>query len=109
MLTFEIEVTCSPKQRSEMLSVVRMILGPLSAEPACASCQCYEELEVGALLLKSEWRTQSELSSYIASDSFRQTLEWMEFSSKSPKIQVSAVLDPSAMDVITFIREAKAR
>lgn len=107
MLTFEIEVTCAPKQRDDMRSLLRMIVGPLSAEPACAGCQSYEALEPGTLLLTSQWRTQSELSLYIASDAFRQTLEWMELSSRTPRIQVSAVLDPSAMEVISFIRERK--
>jgi quinol monooxygenase YgiN len=107
MLTLEIEVTCNPKQRNDMLSLLRTIVGPLSAEPACAGCQSYEALEPGTLLLTSQWHTQSELNGYIASDAFRQTLEWMELSTQTPRIHVSAVLDPSAMEVISFIREKK--
>lgn len=104
MFVFDIEITAAPELRREMISGVRMILGPLSAEPACCDCHCYEDIDEKTILLRSHWKSQTELNAYLASEPFRQTLEWMESSIEPPRLRVSVVLDANAMGLISSIR-----
>ena len=102
----EIQVTTTPARRSELLSVARMILGPLSAQPGCVSCDCFVGIDDGPLLLSSEWQTESALRAYVASEGFRMSLQWMELSAETPEVRVLSLLHPNAMSVISSIRAA---
>lgn len=93
------------ERRRHVLGILRTIQGPTKALSHCGSCQLYEEDGYEeAILYIEQWDSEPEFHRHVRSDLYRQLLEAVELSRRSPEIQFHQVSGTRGMDLLEEIR-----
>jgi quinol monooxygenase YgiN len=95
----------APKQHSEVLEVLRSVLGPTETQPGCLSCHIYEEVgPEEATVFCGQWETESALQEHIRSDLYLRVLSACELSNRSPEFCFHHVSRTQGMELIHKVR-----
>jgi quinol monooxygenase YgiN len=93
------------KQHSELLEILRSVLGPTEAQPGCLSCHIYaEEGPDHAIVFGAHWETEAALQEHIRSDFYRRILVACELSDRPPEVSFHHVSRTQGMDLIQQLR-----
>ena len=95
----------APVGRSDQVaSTLRPILGSVRARSGCLGCHIYQDVESPEeVVLLQEWENENEFTDHLASKEYRHILEWIEMSSKKPKVTVYHRPSASGLDYIKQI------
>jgi quinol monooxygenase YgiN len=105
MITVTLQIMATPQRRVEIMRTLRSISGPTQAEPGCACCHSYQDIEDNnAFFTVQEWKTQMDLNRYIRSDQFRKILALMEISSEPPEIKINTISHTAGFETIKAAR-----
>jgi quinol monooxygenase YgiN len=95
----------SPKRHSEVLEILRSVVGPAESQPGCLSCSIYEEDGPDrATVLCGHWKTSAALREHILSDLYLRVLAACELSNQPPKFCFHHVSKTEGMDLIQRLR-----
>ena len=93
------------EKRRQLLSILRAIQGPTKVRPHCVSCQVYEEDGYDeAILYLEQWDSETEFQRHARSDQYRQVLEAVELSRRTPEILFHQVSQTRSMDLLEELR-----
>jgi len=94
-----------PKQRLEVLEILRSVQGPTLAQPGCESCRIYEEQGAErAILLCEHWESEGSLQEHVRSELYGRVLAAVELSHRAPEFCFYHVSVRRGMDLIEEIR-----
>jgi quinol monooxygenase YgiN len=100
-----VRIVPAPKQHSEVLEILRSILGPTETQPGCLSCRIYEEEEPDQATVYCEhWDTEVALHKHILSDLYLRVLAACELSNQPPEFCFHHVSKTQGMDLIQQLR-----
>ena len=95
----------SPQQHSEVLEILRSVVGPAESQPGCLNCSIYEEDGPDrATVLCGHWKTSAALREHIISDLYLRVLAACELSNQPPKFCFHHVSKTEGMDLIQRLR-----
>lgn len=100
-----------PRERQEeILEVLRMLMAPLRANPACVGCRLYRGIENDKVLaFEEEWRSRKELDSHMRSDDYRALLSVIDLSTEPPEINLQTIGDTQGMKLMASFRGSGGR
>ena len=95
----------SAKRHSEVLEILRSVVGPAESQPGCLSCHIYEEDGPNqATVLCGHWRTSAALQEHILSDLYLRVLAACELSNQPPEFYFHHVSKTQGMDLVLKLR-----
>jgi quinol monooxygenase YgiN len=93
------------KQHSEVLEILRSVLGPTETQPGCLSCHIYrEDGPDQATVLCGYWETEAALQEHIRSDPYLRVLAACELSNRPPEFSFHHVSRTQGMDLVHKLR-----
>jgi quinol monooxygenase YgiN len=97
------------EQRRELLGILRAVQGPTKILPHCIGSQLYEEDGYGeAVLYVERWDSESDFQRHVRSDRYRQVLEAVELSRRTPEIEFHLVKETRGIDLLEELRAGKS-
>ena len=110
MITVSLAVTIPSEKLSEVLDLVRSILGPTSARSGCISIAMYQHTdELENMILLEEWETLRDLERHIQSEEYRYILALMDLSTNPPEIKFNTISKTEGMELIEGVRGKVSR
>jgi len=105
MVISTVRIVPSAKRHSEVLEILRSILGLTESQPGCLSCHLYVEdgPDQGTVFCE-HWETEAALQEHIRSDSYRRILVACELSKRSPEVCFHHVSKTQGMDLVQKLR-----
>jgi quinol monooxygenase YgiN len=95
----------SPKRHSEVLEILRSVVGPAESQPGCLSCRIYEEDGPDlAIALCGHWKTSAALQEHILSDLYLRVLAACELSDQPPEFRFHHVSKTQGMALVHKLR-----
>ena len=105
MVIASLRVVAPPEKREDVLTTIRLLVGPTSVKPGCIKCRIYQDVEdANALTLVEEWESKKYLDSHIRSEDYRNILAVMDISIEPPEISFKTVSRSEGMDLIRAVR-----
>jgi quinol monooxygenase YgiN len=100
-----LRIVPSPKQHSEVLEILRSVLGPTETQPGCLSCHiCEEDGPEHATWFCGHWESEAALHEHIRSDLYRRVLAACELSNRPPEFCFHHVSRTQGMELIHQLR-----
>jgi quinol monooxygenase YgiN len=94
------------KHYSEVLEILRSVLGPTETQQGCLSCRIYEEDGPDqAAVLCGHWEGEAALHEHIRSDLYLRVLAACELSNQPPEFCFHHVSRTQGMELIHQLRE----
>ena len=107
MVISTLRFVTSPRRHSEVLEILRSVLGPAASQPGCLSCHIYEEDgPEEATVFCGHWESEVALQEHIRSDFYRRILVACELSNCPPEFCFHHVSRTQGMDLIHQLRGA---
>jgi quinol monooxygenase YgiN len=98
-------MSVSPERREEVVSTLRMVMGPTVAQLKCISCGLYQDADDENIVsFVQEWESQEALDEYIRSDEYRKILAVMDLASEPPEIKFITAVKTEGLELIEEIR-----
>jgi quinol monooxygenase YgiN len=95
----------SLKRHSEVLEILRSVVGPAESQPGCLSCRIYEENGPDhATVLCGHWNTSAALQEHIRSDLYLRVLAACELSRQPPEFCFYHVSKTQGIDLVHQLR-----
>jgi quinol monooxygenase YgiN len=96
----------APRERQqEILGVLRMLMAPLRADPACTGCRLYRSVEDDRVLaFEEEWRSKKDLERHMRSDDYRIVLSVLDCSTEPPEVNLQTIGDSRGMELMASFR-----
>ena len=95
----------SPKRHSEVLEILRSVVGPAESQPGCLSCHIYEEDGPGqGTVLCGHWDTEAALREHIRSRLYLRILAASELSTQPPEFSFHHVSKTQGMELVQQLR-----
>jgi len=95
----------SSKQRSEVMEILRSVLGPTETQSGCLSCHIYEEDGPDqATVFCGHWESEAALHDHIRSELYLLVLAACELSNRPPEFCFHHVSRTQGMDLIHQLR-----
>ena len=105
MLISTLRFVPSAKRHSEVLEILRSVVGPAQSQPGCLSCVIYEEDGPDqATILCGHWKTTTALHDHIRSDLYHLVLAACELSTRPPEFCFHHVSKTQGMDLVEQLR-----
>ena len=105
MLISTLRFVPSAKRHSEVLEILRSVVGPVESQPGCLSCHIYEEDGPDqATVLCGHWKSSAALQEHILSDLYLRVLAACELSSQPPEFCFHHVSKTQGMDLVQKLR-----
>ena len=105
MLISILRVVPSVKRHSEVLEILRSVVGPAESQPGCLSCQIYEKDGPDqATVLCGYWKTPAALREHILSDLYLSVLAACELSDQPPEFCFHHVSRTQGLDLVHKLR-----
>ena len=104
-VVFTLEIEVSPERREEVLTTLRLMMGPTEVQLGCVRCRLYlSTVNPNALTLVEEWKSEVELQNHIRSREFENILAVMDMSEGPPEIRIDKVSRRTGLDAIAALR-----
>jgi len=109
MLISTLRFVPSAKRHSEVLEILRSVVGPAESQPGCLSCHIYEEDGPDqATVLCGHWKTPATLHEHILSDLYLSVLAACELSDQPPEFCFHHVSRTQGLDLVHKLRGRSA-
>ena len=104
-VVFTLEIEVSPERREEVLTTLRLVMGPTEAQFGCVRCRLYlSAVNPDTLTLVEEWKSEKDLQDHIRSRDFEKILAVIDMSNKPPEIRIDKVSRRTGLDSIAALR-----
>jgi quinol monooxygenase YgiN len=108
MVTINLRIKVSNKQRKDFINSAKLILGPTRIQNGCISCRLYQDLdEPDAIFLVQEWESREKLERYFSSEQCWIILSLIEASDQLPEIKINTVSKMEGLEAIEAARRGK--
>ena len=105
MIIATLRMSVPPERRDDVLTTLRLVMGPTQAQLSCISCRLYQDVEDENLMsLVQEWESREALETHIRSNDYKKILAVMELASEPPEIKFVESLKTDGMELIEEIR-----
>ena len=105
MVIMVLRVTVAPKNRAEIVKIIKPIVNPIETQPGCLLFRLYSETDNDdALLLLQKWRSQEDLDRFIRSRDFKRVLAVMDLANKPPEISFNTISSEAGMEIVEKLR-----
>ena len=105
MFIMTLNLTLSPENETETLSIFKSMAGPTLAVKGCKGFRIYREIGIDeSLMLYEEWESQESLEHHILSNEFRKILAVMELAKTAPQISFNNVSSRSGFESVERLR-----
>jgi quinol monooxygenase YgiN len=109
MLISTLRFVPSVKRHSEVLEILRSVVGPAESQQGCLSCHIYEEDGPDqATVLCGHWKTPAALHEHILSDLYLSVLAACELSDQPPEFCFHHVSRTQGIDLVHKLRGRSA-
>jgi len=96
------------RQRNDILSSAKLILGPTRIKLGCIDCRLYLDMEdPNAMVLVEEWESREKLDRHFSSEQCRILLSLMEVSDQYPEIKINTVSRVEGLEGIEAVRRGQ--
>jgi quinol monooxygenase YgiN len=100
----------APKQHSQVLEILRSVLGPAGTQPGCLSCHIYEEHGPEESIVYCEsWETEAALQEHIRSDLYLSVLAACELSRSEPEVCFHEISSTHGLELVHQLRGSTGR
>ena len=105
MVISTLRLVPSPKRHSEVLEILRSVVGPAQSQPGCLGCVIFEEdgPDQGTILC-GHWKTTTALYDHIRSELYHFVLAACELSNRPPTFCFHHVSRTEGMDLVHKLR-----
>jgi quinol monooxygenase YgiN len=108
MLISTLRFVPSPKRHSEVLEILRSVVGPAESQPGCLSCHIYEEDGPDkATVMCGLWKNPAALQEHVLSDLYLSVLAACELSDQPPEFCFHHVSKTQGIDLVHKLRGCK--
>jgi quinol monooxygenase YgiN len=105
MIVGTLRILPASHRRADVLEILRVIQGPVLAQPGCTACHVYEEHgEDQAVVLVEVWEDQPALEEHLRSEDYRRILGAMELSAEPPEVRFDHVSATEGMELVDRLR-----
>ncbi len=106
--TLRISVATTRK-KSEVVRLLRSLLGPTQVETGCISCRLYQEIDdPKSVTWVEQWTTADALNRHLKSPRYRKILAALDMSDAKPDIRFDTVIETQGMRLIADARGAES-
>jgi quinol monooxygenase YgiN len=92
MVVLSFRITAPDHQRGDILKSLRSLVGPTSAEAACAACQVFQEADnPNTICFVQAWSSSEALQRHVRSHQYRQLLSVLDLSHTAPEVRLDDV------------------
>jgi len=100
-----LRIVPSEKRQSQVLEILRSVVGPTGTQSGCLSCCVYEEDGPDqATVFCGHWETETALREHIRSELYRRVLAASELSKRPPEFCFHDVRSTRGMELIYQLR-----
>jgi quinol monooxygenase YgiN len=108
MVISTLRIVPLPKQRSEVIEILRSVLGPTETQPGCLRCQISEEEGSDrAIMFCGYWESEEALREHVRSDRYLRVLAACELSRLPPEFCFYDVSKTEGIELIRQVRGSK--
>lgn len=101
MLRLQVRMEFAPRSYGEAVAVLRSLLGPIRAEPGCASTRLLGDVDAdSALTWLEEWRNAADFERHLQAATFRSFLAVMNLAAARPEVEIDDVADRRGFDLV---------
>jgi quinol monooxygenase YgiN len=105
MVISTLEFVPSANRHSEVLEILRSVLGPTEAQPGCLSCHIYEEDGPNrATVFCGQWESEAALQEHIRSELYLLVLVACELADRPPAFRFHHVSKTQGIDLVHKLR-----
>lgn len=105
MILATIRMSVSPRNRAEVLRILRSVAELCRDDPGCLGCNTYRDLKDSRLLvLEQSWRSEEDLNRHLRSEEYRNLLLVLEMALKQPEIRFDTISDSTGIEAIEKAR-----
>jgi quinol monooxygenase YgiN len=105
MLISTLRFVPSAKRHSEVMEILRSVVGPAESQPGCLGCRIYmEDGPDQATVMCGHWKTSAALQEHICSDLYLRVLAACELSRLPPEFCFYHVSKTQGIDLIHQLR-----
>jgi quinol monooxygenase YgiN len=109
MVISTLKFVLSTERHSEVLEILRSVVGPAESQPDCLACTIYEEDGPDhATVLCGHWKSSAALHEHLRSDLYRRVLAACEFSTQTPEFCFHHVSKTQGMELVHKLRRRSA-
>jgi len=102
-----IRIAPSPKQRSQVMEILRSVQDLTRPMPGCLGCWLSEDDCLhNHILYGEQWDSEEALDDHVRSDLYRRLLAAMELSRQSPEIKFYYTTETKGFEMIEALRGA---
>ena len=92
MVVLSVRVAAAEEKRDDILRSLRSLVGPASAESACAACRVYQDSDdANSITFIQAWSTHEDLQRHVRSHQYRQLLSVLDHSNTAPEVRLDNV------------------
>ena len=96
MVVLSFRIAAPENRRDDILRSLQSLVGPASAEAACAACRVFQEADnPNAITFVQVWNSREALQRHVRSHQYRHLLSVVDLSHTAPEIRLDKV---SAVD-----------
>ncbi len=105
MVIMTLRLTVRPEKKTDAISIINAMAGPILVEPRCKHFCLYSDVNNDdTLMLVQEWVSQEALEEHIRSDEFNKILVVIELATRAPEIRFNTVSDIAGFELIENLR-----
>ncbi len=102
-----IRIFPSPRQRNQVIEILRSVQDLTRPSPGCLGCWLSEEDNLhNHIRYAEQWETEETLHQHVRSDLYRRVLAAMELSKHSPEVSFHYTNDVKGFELIEALRTA---
>ena len=110
MIQAIVKLRTSPARRTDILDVLRTVVGPTRVEPGCLGCSLYQDdSDAEVIVLLQEWGSRGDLDHYLRSDLCLRILQAAESAQGPPEVRFMTVSDTSGIEAVAAARESATK
>ena len=105
MVVVILRIKVSPTNRSEIVNLIKPIIGPTEAHPGCLHFRLYSETDDDdAMLMLQRWRSQEDLGKFVRSRDFKRIMAAVDLGSEAPEISFNTISSETGMELVEKLR-----
>jgi quinol monooxygenase YgiN len=96
----------APKQRAQVLEILRSVQDLTRPCSGCAGCWFSEEEYQNQIRYSEQWESEEALKEHIRSDLYRRVLAAIELSSRPPEVHFHFTAETKGIELIEAVRSS---
>jgi quinol monooxygenase YgiN len=106
MILSTVRLAISPRERPEVLRILRVFMGHTTARSGCAGFSVSQDLTNSeALTISDRWVTREDLDEHLRSTEYRLLLAVIDLSLTPPDIRFDELVHLGGLDLVQSLRD----